>query len=216
MESNFSCILGQKLFEHSMLRNRTFCATYGLPRNFIIDERILHEVNSRLKEISTAFEPPPPCAHMCKGVFYEVKQSQQVWLRDAFALPFFKKYIKGRSYENHFKILDDIVSQIGDEVEVNSTLMDRISSVKSLRQNFVKVKVKIRSMLVKKQEETPLVGIGTVVGSIGGILNLWLGVSFITLVEIIEVLIKYINRCFKSDRDSGRDLNGTSAEDSTS
>ena len=43
----------------------------------------------------------------------------------------------------------------------------------------------------KMQKEVPLVGLEQVIGNVGGILNLWVGITFLTVIEIAEIVIKY-------------------------
>ena len=42
--------------------------------------------------------------------------------------------------------------------------------------------------------DMPAVTLENFIGSLGGILNLWVGLSFITIVEVIELVIKVLRK----------------------
>ena len=46
-------------------------------------------------------------------------------------------------------------------------------------------------------EDLPVVTLENLIGNLGGILNLWVGLSFITIVEVIELCIKIITTLIK-------------------
>ena len=69
-----------------------------------------------------------------------------------------------------------------DDVIVNDTIMEKISQLNLIRREFLKVNVRLDSSLTHKETDMALVSKEEFIGSLGGILNIWIGITFITLV----------------------------------
>ena len=49
------------------------------------------------------------------------------------------------------------------------------------------VKVEFQSKRVWALEDKPALGLESLLGTMGGTLNLWIGISFVTVIELIEL-----------------------------
>ena len=54
------------------------------------------------------------------------------------------------------------------------------------------VKVKFRSREVIILEDKEALGLETFLGTLGGTLNLWIGISFVTIIEIVDMVFNIV------------------------
>ena len=57
---------------------------------------------------------------------------------------------------------------------------------------MLQVKVSFQSAIVTIMEDKEAIGLESLLGALGGMLNLWIGISFVTVIEIIDVIFKII------------------------
>ncbi len=67
---------------------------------------------------------------------------------------------------------------------------ENIGAARMIKTNFLEVKILFDEATSIKVEEKQKVTIASALGNVGGILNLWIGISFMTLVELFELCIK--------------------------
>ena len=68
-----------------------------------------------------------------------------------------------------------------------------------MEKNFYRLNVYFLNTDVQKYEEAPLYPLGDLGSSIGEVLGLWIGVSVLTLTEILSVLIDFCSRFKKRE-----------------
>lgn len=56
------------------------------------------------------------------------------------------------------------------------------------------VNVEIRSTKIREEEFTLAMPFENFIGNMGGILNLWIGISFITVIELIELMMNIVGK----------------------
>ena len=67
-----------------------------------------------------------------------------------------------------------------------------------IQPNFAKIRVVSSTMnTVTEYHDVPAVTFESFVGSLGGILNLWVGLSFITVIEIVELILNLFSNSEK-------------------
>ena len=79
-------------------------------------------------------------------------------------------------------------NQYDQGIKNKEDVMKQIRNTDLIRRNFLQVRIGMKSLLVTKHEDKPTICFETLIGSVGGILNLWIGISFFTLLEILELL----------------------------
>ena len=62
--------------------------------------------------------------------------------------------------------------------------------------SFFHVNVYFKDTTVSKQEQVPSVSVSDLWSSIGGILGLWAGVSVITVIEVVSLVVNVIKLIF--------------------
>ena len=104
-----------------------------------------------------------------------------------------------------------IFEQIENLVEDNFT--EALSMMRAnkhiLEESVLKLTVQMKpSSLVTYYTEVPAVTSVEFIGSLGGILNLWVGISFITIIEFVELFVNILHRYYHSkNKISGEDRN---------
>ncbi len=71
----------------------------------------------------------------------------------------------------------------------NQEAMDMIAKSNLITKNFLHLSVEFQSDSVMEIKELPVMTWEGLAGSVGGILNLWIGVTFLTLIELVDLLI---------------------------
>ena len=61
-----------------------------------------------------------------------------------------------------------------------------------MRDNFLEIEVFWGSNDMTVLKEVASVGLENLIGNMGGLLNLWVGITFITLIELIECFLKLL------------------------
>ena len=77
-----------------------------------------------------------------------------------------------------------------------------------IKRNFVQLTIKMLQNTIEEINESPSLSFSSFMGSLGGLLNLWIGITFITLVELVEFLYNFI--CI--DKKEARKINVCSSD----
>ena len=136
------------------------------------------------------------CVEKCTSLDFEYHSMGGMWPHESRQLAFYNKYIKGFGYPSEFNVYDEIER----EFESNPrAAYKRLQTETLLKRNFLKVKVYFDGRNVLQYRDSPVHTPSSVSGSLGGILNLWIGISFVTAIEIAELFYNIISNMFKRD-----------------
>jgi hypothetical protein len=77
-----------------------------------------------------------------------------------------------------------------------------------IHDNYVGVHIVWQTPIIEESTESPTMSVGDVLGNIGGQTGLWIGISFLSIMELIEMLLRLLyheyqcikNRCFPEKR----------------
>ena len=130
------------------------------------------------------------CHPPCKEFRYHKRSFSANWHRNNQLMPFYHKYIKGSFNEQKFSIFEkkDQLFREGNVTEGNCMLQD----TSLIKDNFAKVSVHLSSLDIVVTEDHVAVALFDLLAKIGGILNLYSGISCIIIVEIIDFLYNII------------------------
>ena len=68
-----------------------------------------------------------------------------------------------------------------------------------IRNNFLLLEVVMsHTQSVTQFTDAPAVTLENFIGSLGGILNLWVGLSFVTIIELLELLTKVVKELLQN------------------
>ena len=128
------------------------------------------------------------CPKPCKEYTYDASVSDAPWPHRSYQLAFYNKYIAPHSeiYGNKFDIYADIQADIGNLSE--EQVLKRIDATKLIRRNFMRVDVLFDSNLSFELEQTPAITVDMMPSNVGGALTLYLDISLIFIVEIVDLL----------------------------
>ncbi len=69
---------------------------------------------------------------------------------------------------------------------------ERLQDIKILENNFLQVKILFEEANKMQVKQAPKVELVSALGNVGGIMNLWIGITFMTLVELCELGFKIL------------------------
>ena len=146
------------------------------------------------------------CPVSCSEITYNSRLSHFNWPDKAVASTFYDQYVHGRPIENIF----GNITQLSDgECEVFNPSCARYDDiVKRLQNNFLGFQIYLsdfKAFIIGTQSK---MGAPQLFSQIGGVLNLWSGISIIALVELFELVINLViarrhkNSSVNSEQDS--------------
>ena len=101
---------------------------------------------------------------------------------------FYNRLIKSKPYADKFHILADF----------NNSELQQATQV--VEDNFVKIDFILDITHYYELKEIQKYTVFSFLGTLGGALNLWAGITVVVVVEIIEALINIVYSFFKSDK----------------
>ncbi len=127
------------------------------------------------------------CPVACVERSYDTSLSHDLWPVDPIAWPFYDNLIMGRPYEKHYTAL-----QVAINERQNNSLSpaDASSVIDQIRTNFISVKVSLSNLQILEMADEPMISPTTLISSVGGILNLWAGITVVLIVEVLEFFIR--------------------------
>ncbi|XP_023716562.1 amiloride-sensitive sodium channel subunit beta-like isoform X1 [Cryptotermes secundus] len=120
------------------------------------------------------------CNMDCREISYETKISTAMWPTDNYWCNLASKY----SLIEECEIADH-------EYGGRSHHQDKLK----IQNNLLKIDVYFENLRVKSVEQSPTYKVQTFVGSLGGALSLYLGITLLMLVEVMEALFRLIYGC---------------------
>ncbi len=136
--------------------------------------------DSVLRSCVALCEPP------CKLCEYKTNVAAAVWPRPLQYCSFYHNYIKGKSYQWRFTELEK------DCNEENCTTMEILKQQYLMQNNFAKLRVFVNSdrQIVYKDEVK--MSTSSLLAQLGGVLNLWCGITIVICIEFIECILKIV------------------------
>ena len=137
----------------------------------------------------------------CTQTIISSDLSGYAWPRDLEQLSFYDKHINKQPFDQHFKAFYQDVRNLLDNQNV-AEAKKKLLSYNPIKQNFLKVTIEERSYVSSKVEDVPKWSLTTLLGQVGGNLNLWAGISIVVLVELLVLGIKLLIKCHKNRKRS--------------
>ena len=118
------------------------------------------------------------------------------WPSESVLQSFYEHVIKGKSYEDKFSRYftnTHIVNSTSDVTETdNLNLHQKTERGKVIRSNFSKVIMYYAEWTYKAYKDTPKYTLQSMVGNVGGALNLWAGITVVVAVEVLELILRML------------------------
>ena len=125
------------------------------------------------------------CKHACSEVKYKTLVSYTKWPLPQQYTALYHRVIKSKPYSDKFKIL----------LKHNSS---RLHDARHLMEdNFVKINFILDSTHYYELKEVPKYTVFSFLGTLGGVLNLWTGITVVVVIEILETIINIVYSFFQ-------------------
>ena len=135
------------------------------------------------------------CLLPCQLETYETEVATASWPNPAYQYGFYKNMIA--PYSVYFNNKYDAYNEVEEALNNGNmtAAWNLINSLNLIQQNFIQVLIEFKEQLVFTSDETAVVTWDTLVSNLGGALSLWLGITFMLVVEIIELLYSLAAVC---------------------
>lgn len=136
-------------------------------------------------DLYEGFQEKCTCPIPCQQFTYEYSTKSIEWPHDIYHLSFYDQYIRHKPYAAKFKDYESLLnlSEYNEKEAVRG-----VSQLKLISKNFAQIRILNHQKTYFHFSETPLISPEALFGNVGGLLNLWVGITFITIIEIVEFL----------------------------
>ncbi len=134
------------------------------------------------------------CTGECKKIYYISQPVESVWPSDSVLQSFYEQTIIGKPYEEKF-------SRYFTNIHPNSNspnntgdphLHLNLERKRIVQSNFAKVVMYLSEWEYILYKDTPKYTFYSMVGNVGGALNLWAGITVVVAVEILELFLRML------------------------
>lgn len=127
------------------------------------------------------------CPIRCSEIQYELTSSVVRWPHIYYQLAFYDVYLRNDNrytakFASYEKIRESEKRRSGAET------LEELKKVNLIERNFIQVSVKMQEKSVQIVNDIAAISWDTMASNIGGSLNLWLGISVLTVAELIELI----------------------------
>ena len=171
--------------DNQSLRYCAYCGTFNSQNvnmffsNLSCENEKLTEF-SQSGEVKTACNCQPPCIEQ----LYKYHTSYSYWPLEHFQEHFYELYVLSQENYSTLKAYQNLR-------RFNTSDIVRLGLI---RKNFVRLNIYLEDLTIEERIQKKSYEIQNLFSDIGGTLGLYIGLSIITLLEIIEVVIKLVNR----------------------
>ena len=130
------------------------------------------------------------CPDPCIDVSFTQYTSAATWPHESTHLAFYRKYLASQPFAEHFSEYERIARVMRQDRRQG---FKELRKTDLIRRNFLKITCILIRDKVFVLKDIPLTDFMSIFGSACGILNLWVGISFVTLVEVIDLGFRVIS-----------------------
>ena len=134
----------------------------------------------------SSLECAKSCPVPCNYILYNYKLSENKWPHKNYVPFFYEKIIKNDSY---------LTDRFPHEPTMHEDEVETMKTLNLLRDNFLKIEISFANKGTKMIEKAEI-SESLMLGSLGGNLNLWIGISIFTMVELLELAINMMFEYF--------------------
>ncbi len=170
-----------------------FSVDYGTEKWMNMTTCLQQEMNSILRSCTIV------CDSACVQFGFMGEISSVMWPVKGQQVAFYEDIIKGQPFEDEFQIYSTIskLASSGNK----TTAKQLLRQTNLIEENFVKISVYATTENLVILEDKPKMTITDLFASVGGTLNLYSGISFILVIEIIDLLYKLLFDCPAKQRE---------------
>ncbi|XP_070192797.1 FMRFamide-activated amiloride-sensitive sodium channel-like [Littorina saxatilis] len=173
----------------------------------------------KMKELSNdrAYETSCQCYQPCGETFYQKAVSLSYWPLEFYQLYalqlFYGSDIKQSFMHEAYTLLNELSNISGlmkerndtraeDIIKESLTLTEKEKGQRAsnlIRQNLLRLNVYMEDLSVVEYRQLPAYGLADLFADIGGTLGLWMGISVLTIMELVELIIRLFFLLFNSE-----------------
>ncbi|KAH9494544.1 hypothetical protein Btru_042391 [Bulinus truncatus] len=180
------------------------------------EERIQRELNN-----DRAYEMSCQCFQPCSETSYLKSVSLSYWPLEFYQLNQLKSFLDRRNHSDKQHFMEkayDILHNLSEEdrkhlmekgPEVAPLLMRKQKSLAKdasdlVRQNLIRLNIYLEDLSVVEYRQLPAYGLADLFADIGGTLGLWMGISVLTIMELVELVTRLVGLMFNVERKEPR------------
>lgn len=156
-------------------KHRMPCVYIGLPQSKLLENAKCQ--NQIPRRVAKHCDCPQPCSE----VNYRFEVSHTKWPLKQHYASFYNTLIKHKSFAQIFSSM----------LDANKSL----EMIHLVENNFVRIVLKPKFDVTLKQQEIPKYSLFSFIGTFGGCLNLWTGITVVVLVEILQLMMNLLQMC---------------------
>lgn len=174
-------------------------------KTILCEEKVLRNLNN-----DRSYENTCGCFQPCTETAYQKSLSLSYWPLELYQLSALQKFFKGGKMSNQildaFERLNDTQERYGTLAKENIHLQYNESDINSIirastliRQNLIRLNIYLEDLSIVEFMQMPAYEIADLFADIGGTLGLWMGISVLTIMELIELIVSLIMLLFNSE-----------------
>jgi hypothetical protein len=144
-----------------------------------------------MRQLDAVMEVECACPNPCSQFTYDHTANSVPWPDKVYHLSFYEDYIRSKPFQPKFQGYEDLIA-IGQNDPVEAGKM--IAELNLIGKNFAQVRILNHQNSYFHYKETPLVSREALFGNVGGLMNLWVGITFIVIIEIIDAIYQLVTR----------------------
>lgn len=183
------CISGKELSVYGMRENISYCG-------YRPEGDLVAQYNASLEAVDCYYSvAPSACSIPCTSDTYDLTLYRTVWPHPSYQVAFYEEHIKNKPYADEFLYYENISTLAQNDLRAAYI---KLKTSPLIRDNFLQVNIVWHVRNVTHLKETSFWTAENLIGTLGGVLNLWVGISFVTVIEILEMFLNACHCAFKS------------------
>lgn len=143
-----------------------------------------------ISSLDAIMEEACQCPLPCTQFTYEFLANSVQWPHNTYYLSFYVKYIRHKPFAHKFQGYEDLINISRTDSERALKMFNQLNLIEK---NFAQVRILNHQKSYFHYIETPLVSPEALFGNVGGLLNLWVGITFITIIEILDFVYQCVS-----------------------
>ncbi|ESO02419.1 hypothetical protein HELRODRAFT_161686 [Helobdella robusta] len=150
------------------------------------------------------------CLDSCQEISYHSPGQTAPWPEESQQLAFYKRYIYNSLYPNidKFDKYKELQASFVGGLKNDSQIIRELKSLDLIRENFVQLNFIFENDYILHYNDVEAMSLTLFISSFGGTLSLWMGITAMTFIEIIEFIYLQVVSIFlekKVENNSGKD-----------
>lgn len=176
-------------------------------KTLMCEQKVLQNLNN-----DRSYEKTCQCFQPCKETAYQKSLSLSYWPLEFYQLGALQEFYKDQSdmvtehIKEAFQKLNSTLNRYADlalqgiHQDYNqSDVNDIIRASTLIRQNLIRLNIYLEDLSVVEFMQMPAYDLADLFADIGGTLGLWMGISVLTIMELVELIVSLVMLLFNSE-----------------